>query len=62
MARSLVMWPASTVSMQTCSRVLQKSIRAWLLSSLPRCAKPRVQAKMEAMGLVEVGLPCWCWR
>jgi hypothetical protein len=30
-----------------------------LPSSLARCARPRVQAKMEAMGLVEVGLPFW---
>ena len=28
----------------------------------PRAARPRVQAKIEAIGLVEVGLPCWCWR
>jgi len=30
-----------------------------LPSSLARCARPRVQAKIEAMGLVEVGLPFW---
>ncbi len=28
----------------------------------PRADRPRVQAKIEAIGLVEVGLPCWCWR
>ena len=29
-----------------------------LLSSLARCPSPRVQAKMLATGLVEVGFPC----
>ena len=28
----------------------------------PRAARPRVQAKIEAIGLVEVGLPFWCSR
>ena len=28
----------------------------------PRAASARVQAKIEAIGLVEVGLPSWCWR
>ena len=28
----------------------------------PRCERPRVHAKIEAIGFVEVGLPCWCWR
>ena len=23
---------------------------------------PWVQAKIEAIGFVEVALPCWCWR
>lgn len=33
-------------------------MRSGLLSSLPRCSRPRVQAKMLAMGLVLVGHPC----
>lgn len=33
-------------------------MRSGLLSSLPRCSRPRVQAKMLAMGLVLVGRPC----
>lgn len=33
-------------------------ISSGLLSSLPRCSSPRVQAKMLAMGLVLVGRPC----
>ena len=28
----------------------------------PRAARPRVQAKIEAIGLVEVALPFWCSR
>jgi len=27
-----------------------------------RCASPRVQAKMEAIGLVDVDWPFWCCR
>lgn len=33
-------------------------MRSGLPSSLPRCSRPRVQAKMLAMGLVLVGRPC----
>lgn len=33
-------------------------MRSLLPSSLPRCSRPLVQAKMLAMGLVLVGLPC----
>ena len=56
-ARSLVMIPLSTVSTQTFSRVWQNLIRSLLPSNLPRCSRPRVQAKIEAIGLVLVGLP-----
>ena len=28
----------------------------------PRADRPRVHAKIDAIGFVEVGLPCWCWR
>ena len=33
-----------------------------LSSSLARCARPRVQAKIEAIGLVEVSSPRWWAR
>jgi hypothetical protein len=33
-----------------------------VLSSWPRWTRPRVQAKIEAIGLVEVSLPFWCSR
>src|SRR4029077_14248605 len=56
-ARSFVMKPASTVSTQTFSRVEANLASASLSSSLARCARPRVQAKIEAIELVEVGLP-----
>src|SRR5690606_4185647 len=61
-ARSLVMLPPWTVSMTTCSRSLAKPVTSGVPSSLPRWARPRVQAKIEAIGFVEVGLPAWCWR
>src|SRR5712671_4790664 len=56
-ARSLVMKPDSTVSTQTFSSVEANFASAALLSSLARCERPRVQAKIEAMELVEVGWP-----
>src|SRR6266550_9481335 len=59
-ARSLVMKPDSTVSMQTFSIVFENLARSALLSSLARCARPRAQAKIEAIELVEVSLPFWC--
>ena len=61
-ARSLVILPLSTVSMQTASRASAKAVTSGVPSSLPRCASPRVQAKIDAIGFVDVGLPCWCWR
>src|SRR5690606_805484 len=61
-ARSLVIWPDSTVWMQTASSVSAKRFRSALLSSLARWARPRVQAKIEAIELVEVSSPFWCWR
>src|SRR4029077_6395249 len=61
-ARSLVMKPASTVSTQTFSMVWANFASASLLSSLARCVRPRVQAKIEAIELVEVSLPFWCSR
>ena len=32
-------------------------IRSWFPSNFPRCSRPRVQAKMLAIGLVLVGRP-----
>ncbi len=61
-ARSLVISPASTASTQTCSRVSAKRVTSGVSSSLPRCLSPPVQAKIEAIGLVEVLLPFWCSR
>src|SRR5258706_10745029 len=56
-ARSLVMKPASTVSTHTFSSANANFASAALLSSLARWESPRVQAKIDAMELVEVG-----WR
>jgi hypothetical protein len=46
------MKPASTVATQTRSSVSAKRASSALSSSLARCARPRVQAKIEAMELV----------
>ena len=51
------MKPASTVSTTTFSRVSANWSKAALPSNLARCLKPRVQAKIEAMELVEVASP-----
>ncbi len=56
-AKSLVMYPASTVSTQTFSKLEANRASPALLSSLARCARPRVQAKIDAIELVEVGSP-----
>src|SRR5438270_13583852 len=61
-AKSFVMLPASTVSTHTFSSVLENFASSALLSSLARCASPRVQAKIEAIELVEVSRPFWCSR
>jgi isocitrate dehydrogenase len=39
----------------------QKGNASGVLSSWPRWTRPRVQAKIEAIGLVEVSLPFWCY-
>jgi len=54
------MKPDSTVSMHTFSSVAAKCASAALSSSLARWARPRVQAKMEAIELVEVSWPFGC--
>ncbi len=59
MARSFVILPASMVSITAASRSLHHSASAALSSSLARCARPRVQAKMDATGFVLVALPFW---
>jgi len=59
MARSLVINPASTVSMITLSKVVAKPFRASLLSSLALAYKPWVQAKIDAIEFVEVSFPYW---
>ena len=56
-AKSLVIIPDSTVSIQTRSNSLQKLINASLLSNFHLKAKPLVHAKMDAIGLVDVFLP-----
>src|SRR5450755_4084262 len=61
-ARSLVMSPASTVSTQTFSSVCANLASSALPSSLARWESPRVQAKIEAIELVEVSRPFWCSR
>ena len=58
-ARSFVILPDSTTSTQTFSNVSANLITSGVPSMRPRNISPRVQAKIEAMGLVEVGLPCW---
>ena len=62
MAKSLVMAPDSTVSMITLSRVSQKLFSSALSSSLARWRRPRVQANIEAIELVEVSPPFWWTR
>lgn len=47
-AKSLVMKPASMVSIQTSSKAFAKKLSSLLLSSLALWANPLVQAKMEA--------------
>lgn len=73
--KSLVIFPSSTVSMQAFSNVREnlKTNRflqlekiyshfwSWsFLSRTPRWWSPLVQAKIDAIGLVEVEFPFWC--
>jgi len=51
-----------TVSMTADSRDSAKATTSGVLSSVPRWIRPRVQAKMLAIGLVEVSLPFWYSR
>src|SRR3954447_8099362 len=61
-ARSLVIWPPSTVSTQTCSSVSANCVTAGVPSRMPRCLRPPVQAKIDAIGLVDVFSPFCHWR
>src|SRR5687768_7021584 len=56
MARSLVIWPCSTVATQTRSSVSANAVTSGVSSVRPRCLRPPVQAKIEAIGLVDVAL------
>jgi hypothetical protein len=56
------MRPLSTVSTHTRSSVSANSETAGVSSIRPRAESPRVHAKIEAIGFVEVGFPCSCWR
>lgn len=76
MAKSLVMKPASMVSMQTASSDSANTRSSVFSSSFARWRRPRVHAKMEAVGnrvqsinlmhtcftsLYNLAM-CWCWR
>ena len=58
----MVICPLSTVSTHTRSSVRAKSSTAGVSSIRAREVSPRVQAKIEAIELVEVALSYWCWR
>jgi hypothetical protein len=51
------MKPDSTVSIITLSKVSQKTLSYSLLSNLALCKRPLVQAKIDAIELVEVVYP-----
>jgi hypothetical protein len=58
MARSFVIFAClSTAVMQASSRVIANFDKASFLSNFARCERPRDQAKMLAMGLVDVSFP-----
>src|SRR4029078_9820528 len=57
-ARSFVILPCSMVETVTFSKVSANFFRFAFRSSLARWARPRVQAKIDAVELVEVLLPC----
>src|SRR5262249_46896489 len=57
-ARSLVMKPDSTACTQTFSSVSANFTTSGVPSNSPRYLRPRVQAKIDAIGFDEVSLPC----
>ena len=59
-AKSLVIAPSSTALIQIFSKVLTNFFKSSLLSNFALWYKPLAQAKIEAIGFVEVSLPCWC--
>lgn len=61
-AKSFVMYPFYTVSITLLYKASQKTVSSGVLSSLARCRSPLVQAKMLAIELVDVYLPCCHWR
>ena len=44
------------------ARAREARVRLIAGASLPRCSRPRAQAKNEAIELVEVDSAFWCWR
>ena len=57
-ARSLVNLPStSTVSIQAFSKSCENLSNLLLLSNCALCANPRVHAKIDAIGFVDVSLP-----
>ena len=56
-AKSLVISPPLTVSITAFSNFSQKIMRAPFLSRIALCYNPLVQAKIEAIGFVEVSFP-----
>lgn len=62
-ARSFVMIPSlSITSTHDASRLRQNAASASFSSSFARCCSPRVHAKMDATGFVDVSRPFWCSR
>lgn len=59
-AKSLVYLPDSTQSMQAFSRSEANFSSSGVSSNFARCSRPRVHANIDAIGLVDVGKPCWC--
>ncbi len=57
MAKSLVIWPSSTHLITACSSESEKWINLSLPSFSPLNLRPLVQAKIEAIELVEVSPP-----
>ena len=53
---------SNLTAQSTFTTTLSNSVTSGVLSRMPRCLRPPVQAKIDAIGLVDVGLPCWCWR
>ena len=59
-AKSLVIDPDSTVWMQVFSKCFTNLFKSSLLSNFALWYKPLAHANIDAIGFVEVSLPCWC--